>query len=112
MSHSRSFIRLMRKTSLILLLTLTIIMLLHILITIFLYTTPYYGSTQGSIFNAVLLVFLYYVIPIIILLCFCLITNRLVKLENAYYEKKHLKKKHTRTKKTMHAPQSNAEDTK
>lgn len=97
MSHPKSIIQLMRKTSLILLLILTLILILHLLITIFICTSSPSRNPLSSTFDAVLLVFLYYVIPMIILFCFYLVTNRLAHLELAYLEKKK-NKKHARNK--------------
>lgn len=94
MSHHKSFIQLLRKISLIFLLILISIMLLHILITLFLCTSisPWHEKCS-SIFDSILTVFLYYVIPIIIFLCFYLFTGQLVKLEMLYLSKKNKQKK-------------------
>lgn len=92
MSHPKSFIRLLSKISLILLLTVTIIMLFHILITLFLYTNVSPWNIESSPIDAMLLVFLYYVIPLIALLFFYLIINKLKHFEITHSTKKQSKK--------------------
>ena len=95
MTHCRSFIRYLRKICLILLLTLFIIMLLHILTILFLHTYVSPWNIASSPTHAAVLVFLYYVIPLITLLFFYLIINGLMKLEIAHTTKKQ-NKRHTR----------------
>lgn len=92
MSHSKSFIQLLRKISLILLLIVTLIMLFHILITLFLYTNVSPWNIESSPVDAILLVFLYYVIPLISLLSFYLITNELNHFELTHATQKQGKK--------------------
>ena len=92
MSHPKSFIQLLSKISLILLLTVTIIMLFHILITLFLYTNVSPWNIESSPIDAMLLVFLYYVIPLIALLFFYLIINELKHFEITHTTKKQSKK--------------------
>lgn len=103
MSHPKSFIRLLSKISLILLLTVTIIMLFHILITLFLYTNVSPWNIESSPIDAMLLVFLYYVIPLIALLFFYLIINELKHFEITHSTKKQSKKQ---TKKSDTVKQS------
>lgn len=98
MIHSRSFIRFLRKICLTLLLILSIIMLLHMLVTLFLHTYISPWNTLSSPTHAAVLVFLYYVIPLITFLFFYLILNGLMKLEIAYAIKKQ-NKKHAKKKK-------------
>ena len=94
MIHSRSFIRFLRKICLILLLMLSIIMSLHILTILLLYTYVSPWNTLSSPTHAAVLAFLYYVIPLITLLFFYLILNELMKIEIAHTTKKQ-NKKHT-----------------
>ena len=98
MSHSKSFIQLLRKISLILLLILTVIMLAHILLTIYICTSLSSLNTHSSLFDAILLVCLYYVIPLITLFCLYLLTNQLTKMEIAYLEQKAHRKTHQKKK--------------
>ena len=99
MTYSRSFIRYLRKICFILLLTLSIIMLAHILITLFLSTYINPLSTKSSPIHVVISVFLYYVIPLIVLLFFYLIFNRLTNLEPLRTPKKQTKKQAKKTDK-------------
>ena len=95
MIHSRSFIRFLRKICLILLLMLSIIMSLHILTILLLYTYVSPWNTLSSPTHAAVLAFLYYVIPLITLLFFYLILNELMKLQIAHTTQKQ-NKKHAR----------------
>ena len=105
MTHSRSFIRYLRKICFILLLTLTFIMLAHILITLFLSTYIDSSSTKSSPIHIVISVFLYYVIPLIVLLFFYLIFNGLTNLEPLCTPKKQTKKQYKKqAKKTDKIP--------
>lgn len=100
MSHPKSFIRLLSKISLILLLTVTIIMLLHILITLFLYTNVSPWNIESSPTDAILLVFLHYVIPLIVLLFFYFIIKELKNFEITHSTKKQ-SKKHAKNSNTV-----------
>lgn len=100
MSHSKSFIQLLSKISLILLLTVTLIMLFHILITLFLYTNVSPWNIESSPTDAILLVFLHYVIPLIVLLFFYFIIKELKNFEITHSTKKQ-SKKHAKNSNTV-----------
>jgi len=94
MFHPRNFLQFLRKTSLIILLTLSIIMFLHILI-VTLGTSLMLWHTDSTPFDMALLVFLYYVIPLIAFLSFYLFISKLVQLDHHCTSSKSNKSRHT-----------------
>lgn len=92
MFQPTSLLKFLQRTSLIILLTLSIIMLFHIFI-ITLGTSLMIWHTDSTPFDMALLTFLYYVIPLIALLSFYLLISQLVKLDEAVLNAKS-KKKH------------------
>ena len=79
MFHTRNLLQLLHKTSLIVLLALSIIMLFHIFI-MTLGTSLMFWHTDSTPFNVALITFLYYVIPVIALLSFNLIIGQLIHI--------------------------------
>ena len=84
MFHLRNLLDFLRRTSLITLLIVSIIMLLHVFI-MTIGTSFMLWPSDSTPFDAGLLTFLYYVIPIIALLSFYLLILQLSKLEASCY---------------------------
>lgn len=91
MFHLRNLLDFLRRTSLITLLILSIIMLLHVFI-MTIGTSFMLWPSDSTPFDAGLLTFLYYVIPIIALLSFYLMILQLSKLESSCYNAKSRKR--------------------
>ena len=94
MFHTRSLLQFLHKTSLIILLTLSIIMLLHIFINIIGISLMLF-HTDSSLFDVLLMTFLYYVIPLIAFLSFHLFIAQLIKLDIYLSNNSKNKKRHT-----------------
>jgi len=78
-------------------------MLVHILITLFLSTYISPWNTASTPTHATILVFLYYVIPLIVLLFFYLVFNEFINLQTAHITKKQAKKHSRKTDKVSQA---------
>lgn len=83
MSPRKSLLQFLRKFSLTLLMNLCIIMLFHILI-VTVGTSLMLWHIDSTPFDMALLTFLYYVIPIIVLLFFYILISELAKLETSH----------------------------
>ena len=89
MFHIRNLLQFLHKTSLLILLILSIIMLLHVLIAT-LGTNLMLWHTDSTPLDIALITFIYYVIPLIAFLSFHLVIAQLLKLyDSVAHNNKH-----------------------